>query len=151
MRSAYVQQLLGLVAGCVAACAHGRAAYPAGVEPPAPPTANPHTQLTAEDIQRVPGRSIEQLLMDRFPGVVATRTVAGSVSVRIRGVGSFYSSNEPLYVVDGDPLPDATALRIINPHDVVLIEVIKDPEGTALYGVRGANGVIVIKTKIRDQ
>ncbi|HKW39929.1 MAG TPA: TonB-dependent receptor plug domain-containing protein [Gemmatimonadales bacterium] len=151
MRSARFPQLLGLLAVGVAACAHGKAAVPAGEEPPAPTTAIPHSTLTAEDIQRMPGRTIEQLLLDGFPGVVAAaRMPGGGISVRIRGVGSFMSSTEPLFVVDGDPLPSSDALKALNPFDIELIEVIKDPAGTALYGVRGANGVIVIKTKTRD-
>ena len=152
MRTAHFQQLLGLLAGCVAACAHGKAALPAGAEPPAPATAIPHSTLTAEDIQRMPGRTIEQLLLDGLPGVVAAaRMPGGGISVRVRGVGSFMSSTEPLFVVDGDPLPNSDALKAINPYDIALIEVVKDPAGTALYGVRGANGVIIIKTKMRDQ
>jgi TonB-dependent starch-binding outer membrane protein SusC len=149
MTSSHVQQLLGLLAGCLAACAHGTAALPAGAEAPAPATAIPHSTLTEEDIQRVPGRTIEQLLMDRFPGVIAKRTPGGSVSVQVNGVGSIMSSTEPLYVIDGEPLPDASALKTISPYDVASIEVVKDPAGMALYGVRGANGVILIKTKAR--
>ena len=151
MRSVHVQQLLGLLAGCVAACGHGKAAAPAGVEAPAPVTAIPHSTLTEEEIQRVSGRPIEQLLMDHFPGVIASRAADGTLYLRIRGVGSFYSSNEPLYVIDGTPLPDASALKSLNPYDVASIEVVKDPAGTALYGVRGANGVIIIKTKTGGQ
>ncbi|HVH66786.1 MAG TPA: TonB-dependent receptor plug domain-containing protein [Gemmatimonadales bacterium] len=151
MRTARLQQLLGLLVGCVAACAHGKAALPAGEEPPAPATAAPHSVLTAEDIQRMPGRTVEQLLLDGLPGVVAAaRMPDGGISIRIRGVGSFMSSTEPLFVVDGDPLPSSDALKAINPFDIVLIEVVKDPAGTALYGVRGGNGVIIIKTKTRD-
>ena len=151
MRSVHAPQLLGLLAGCIAACGHGKAAAPAGVEAPAPVTAMPHSTLTEEEIQRVSGRPIEQLLMDRFPGVIATRASDGTLYLRIRGVGSFYSSNEPLYVIDGNPMPDGSALRSLNPYDVASIEVVKDPAGLALYGVRGSNGVIIIKTKTRDQ
>src|ERR1051325_820822 len=87
----------------------------------------------------------------RFTGVVTSRTSGGGLSVRIRGVGSFFSSNEPLYVIDDVPinLGDGAPLRAINPGVVASIEVIKDPAGLALYGVRGANGVIVIRTKRR--
>ena len=71
--------------------------------------------------------------------------------MRIRGVGSFLSSNEPLYVIDDVPidLGDGATLRAINLRDIASIEVIKDPAGLAMYGVRGANGVIVINTKRR--
>jgi TonB-dependent starch-binding outer membrane protein SusC len=150
MRSAHVQRLVGLLAACVAACSHGTNPVPAGAEAPAPATSIPHATLTEEDIRRMPGRTIEQLLLDGFPGVVAAeRTPGGGISVRIRGVGSFISGTEPLFVVDGDPLPNSDGLKAINPYDVQSIEVVKDPAGTALYGVRGSNGVIIIKTKTR--
>ncbi len=99
----------------------------------------------------MPGEPIEQLLASRFSGVQVSRTSSGGLSVRIRGIGSFISSNEPLYVVDGVPidLGAGSALRAINPRDVASIEVVKDPAGLAMYGVRGANGVIVINTKRR--
>ena len=148
MRSTHVQQLLGLIAVAVAACSHGQAARPAAPEPPAPTTATPHSELTAEEIQRTSGRPVEQLLMDRFPGVTVTRAVGGGISVRIRGASSFMSSSEPLYVLDGVPLAPGVGLRSLNPYDIVSIEVVKDPAGTALYGVRGGNGVIIIKTKV---
>ena len=108
--------------------------------------------MTAEDIERQPGQPIEQVLMGRFPGVTVTRTADGGVAVRIRGTTSIRGSNEPLYVIDGvaiQPGPGGS-LSGINPHDIASIEVVKDPVGTAIYGVRGANGVIVIKTKRRD-
>ena len=115
-------------------------------------TAAPHSVVTAEDIERVAVRPIEQVLMDRFPGVMVARTPDGGISVRIRGVSSFFGSNEPLYVIDGVPMQSGSdrILTGINPHDIASIEVVKDPVGTAIYGVRVANGVIVIKTKRRD-
>jgi TonB-dependent SusC/RagA subfamily outer membrane receptor len=75
----------------------------------------------------------------------------GSISVRIRGASSFYSGTEPLYVLDGIPIQPGPrgALTGINPNDIESIEVLKHPPATSLYGVRGANGVIVIKTKLR--
>ncbi len=90
--------------------------------------------------------------MDRFPGVMVSRTPDGGVSIRIRGVTSFHGSNEPLYVIDGVPMQSGSdrILTGINPHDIASIEVVKDPAGEAMYGVRGANGVIIIKTKRPD-
>ena len=89
--------------------------------------------------------------MDRFPGVQVTRTSDGGISVRIRGFTSLHGSNEPLYVIDGVPLEAVPggALKGINPHDIESIQVLKDPSETTVYGVRGANGVIVIRTKRR--
>lgn len=91
--------------------------------------------------------------MSRFPGVVVTRAPDGGLSVRIRGTTSIHGSNEPLYVIDGmaiRPGPGGS-LEGINPYDIESIEVLKDAASTTMYGMRGANGVIVIKTKRPDQ
>ena len=134
--------LLGLVAGC----AHSSQ----GTNPPSTPTpAAGGTTVTAEDIQRTPGEPVEKALMGRFPGVVVTRAPDGGVSVRIRGGSSIYGNNEPLYVVNGiaiQPGPNGS-LAGISPEDIESIKVLKDPADTAMYGMRGANGVILIKTK----
>jgi len=90
----------------------------------------------------------EELFVGRFPGVQVFQT-PGGISVRIRGQSSFTSSNEPLYVLDGmtiQPGPGG-ALEGINPQDIEKIEVLKDIGSTSFYGSRGANGVILIKTK----
>jgi TonB-dependent SusC/RagA subfamily outer membrane receptor len=125
-----------LLAGC-----GGRSAPKA--EPP------PAGAVTAEDIQRTPGEPIEKVLMGRFPGVWITRTADGGISVRIRGGTSLYGSNEPLYIVDDMPIQPRPngSLEGINPYDIASIEVLKDAASTAMYGVRGANGVIIIRTK----
>ena len=153
MSSAPVKKLLGLVLGCViAGCTHHQTSTgESKIEAIAPMTATPHSVLAEEDVQRVPGQAIEQLLTSRFSGVRVSRTSNGGLSLRIRGVGSFMASNEPLVVVDDVPLDvaDGATLRAINPHDIATIEVVKDPAGEAMYGVRGANGVIVIRTKRR--
>jgi len=137
--------LLGLLMGLGAACVHRHDTTP--------PTAPPSPVVTADDIDRQPGQPIEQVLMGRFPGVMVIRAADGSVSVRIRGTTSIRGSNEPLYVIDGveiQPGPGGS-LTGINPHDIATIEVVKDPAGEAMYGVRGANGVIIVKTKRPDQ
>ena len=105
--------------------------------PPGEPT------VTAEDIERAPARPIEQVLMSRFPGVQVTRT-PGGIAIRIRGTTSIRGSNAPLYVIDGMPVG---SLQGINPYDIESIEVLKDAVSTTRYGVRGANGVIVITMK----
>jgi TonB-dependent starch-binding outer membrane protein SusC len=104
--------------------------------------------VTAEDIERAPGQPIEEILKDRVAGVTVTQAQGGLV-VRIRGVSSFYGNNEPLYVIDDFPITPGPGgvLKGISPYDIESINVLKDPADTALYGVRGANGVIVIKTK----
>lgn len=131
-----------LLTGLLGACAQ-----PRQVTSTAP---SPSTSLTAQDIERgaSPGEPVEQLLMDRFPGVDVRRIAGGGVSIRIRGPASFFSDGEPLYVVDGVALPLGTqGLSWLNPYDIQSIKVLKDPTDTAIYGLRGANGVIVVTTK----
>ena len=139
---------LALAISVVGGCAgHTRGGDVAATPAPSTP---PRATVTSEDIQRTPGEPIEKVLMGRFPGVSVTRAADGGVVVRIRGTTSIYGSNEPLYVIDGiaiQPGPDGS-LAGINPYDIATIEVLKDAADTAVYGVRGANGVIVIKTKL---
>ena len=132
---------VGLVVAVISGCAHASGTRP--TSPPGPAT------VTSEDIQRNPGQSIEQLLQGRFPGVEVARSPDGGIAVRIRGAASFNASTQPLYVLDGLPIQPGPngSLTGINPYDIESIQVLKDPSETALYGMRGANGVIVIKTK----
>lgn len=111
------------------------------------PLAKP--MVTAEDLERNPGEPIEKVLQAKVPGLSVTRTADGGIAVQIRGTSSFYSSNEPLFVIDDIPMQPGLggALRGINPHDIESIKVLKDPADTGIYGMRGANGVIVITTK----
>jgi TonB-dependent SusC/RagA subfamily outer membrane receptor len=130
---------LGLLVAFVAACA----SRPARRERPS------NTTVTAEDIEKNPTQPIEQVLQAKVPGVWVTRTPDGGVAVQIRGQTSFYGSNAPLYVIDGVPMQPGPggALTGVNPHDIESIKVLKDAADTALYGLRGANGVIVVTTK----
>jgi TonB-dependent SusC/RagA subfamily outer membrane receptor len=107
------------------------------------------TALTSEDIARRPNEPVENLLMAKFPGIEVGRTQDGQLTIRIRGTTSIMGSTEPLYVVNGIPVQAGPGggLSGINPYEIASIEVLKDPVSTAMYGVRGANGVIVIKTK----
>jgi len=89
------------------------------------------------------------MLAGRIAGVTVTATPGGGISVRISGPTSFRLSQEPLYVVDGVPIqagPNGT-LSWLNPEDIESIAVLKYDADKAIYGVRAANGVIVIKTK----
>jgi TonB-dependent SusC/RagA subfamily outer membrane receptor len=90
----------------------------------------------------------EDLIAGRFPGVDVT-AVPGGVVVRIRGGSTVMGSGEPLFVIDGMVVETAAggALVGINPADIAKIQVLKDIGSTAQYGVRGANGVILITTK----
>jgi TonB-dependent SusC/RagA subfamily outer membrane receptor len=106
------------------------------------------TVVRANQIDRDPNKPIEEVLQGRVSGVRVSRTSDGGLAIQIRG-GSFSGTGEPLFVVDGIPLqagPNGT-LYGINPYDIASIEVLKDPVSLAQYGSRGANGVIVIKTK----
>ncbi len=105
--------------------------------------------MTSEDLERNPGQPIERVLQGRFAGVEVSRTPDGGIAVRIRGATSFNASTQPLYVVDGIPMQPGPngSLTGINPYDIESIQVLKDAADTAIYGMRGANGVIVIKTK----
>ncbi|MFN2400472.1 MAG: TonB-dependent receptor plug domain-containing protein [Gemmatimonadaceae bacterium] len=134
--------LVGVLSGCVKR-SQGETGDRARPSPP------PSSAVTSEDIRRTPNQPIEQVLMSRFPGVWITRSAEGGIAVRIRGATSVHGSNAPLYVIDGisiQPGPGGS-LSGINPYDIESIEVLKDAASTSMYGSRGANGVIVIKTK----
>lgn len=106
--------------------------------------------LKSESLEKTPATSVDQLLQGKSAGLVVYNTSGepgAGVSMRIRGSGSLYSSNDPLYVVDGFPIGGAGALKHINPQDIESIEVLKDASSAAIYGSRGANGVIMITTK----
>jgi TonB-dependent SusC/RagA subfamily outer membrane receptor len=139
--SLHVLPLLGLSLALVTGCKSGQRTEPTPVTPP-------RADVTAEDIERSPGQSIEEILKDKVAGVTVTQT-QGGIAVRIRGVSSFYGNNEPLYVLDDVPYTPGPGgvLSGIGPYDIESIRVLKDPADTALYGMRGGNGVIVIKTK----
>lgn len=119
------------------------------------------------NVERQPITSVEQTLQGTAPGVQVTQASAapgGGMSIRIRGGSSVNGSNEPLYVIDGFPVEnDANAaspgnagrdntapsnpLAALNPNDIASIEILKDASATAIYGARGANGVVLITTK----
>ena len=105
-----------------------------------------------------PGRvvSAEQLIQAKVPGVqiIDNNEPGGGISIRIRGGTSVNASNEPLYVIDGVPLniggglsSGRNPLNFLNPADISSITVLKDASATAIYGSRGANGVLLITTK----
>ena len=124
--------------GLVAACASGNTSR----QPPGQP------MVTAEDIERNPSEPIEMVLQAKVPGLLVTRTADGGIALQIRGPSSFYSSDAPLYVIDDVEIQPGSggAVPNLNPHDIESIRVLKDPADTGIYGVRGANGVIVITT-----
>ena len=139
-----------LLAGLVLACAPpAPRTAPVGDVDPMTPNPPPPVGVTAEDFARNPTVSIEDQLAAKYPGVWVTRTAEGGVSVRLRGSSTINGNTEPLYVVDGIsivPGPNG-ALAGISPYDIASIQVVRDATGTAMYGMRGVNGVIIIKTK----
>lgn len=104
------------------------------------------SSVKAEELQRIPGANLEQVLQGRVAGVQVTPVSgepgAGAI-IRIRGTGTLNDAS-PLYVVDGMLLDD---ISFLNLNDVESVEVLKDASATAIYGSRGANGVIIISTK----
>lgn len=96
---------------------------------------------------------VGDMLMGRVPGLEVRRLPNGSYTLRIRGPRTLRGSvadEEPLLVLDGTPLPKGSlsaALNTLSPHDIARIDVLRDISATAIYGSRGANGVIVITTK----
>ncbi|MBX2815433.1 MAG: TonB-dependent receptor [Saprospiraceae bacterium] len=129
------------------------------------------TSVTEEDFNAGVITSPEQLLQGRAPGVQITSASGepgAGMNVRIRGTSSVRSNNNPLFVVDGVPLSgDETSatgnaeglgrtaaknpLNFLNPNDIVSIDILKDASATAIYGSRGANGVVIITTKSGSQ
>lgn len=121
------------------------------------------TELKSRSIEQVPTASFEGALQGNVAGLQATNidgTPGGNTQVRIRGIGSITASSEPLYVIDGIIVQSGSIQSLngnggrsgnvmagINPNDIETITVLKDASSMAIYGSRGANGVIVITTK----
>ena len=106
------------------------------------------SKLEGDAITALPVSSAAQAMQGRIAGVSvsnATGAPGAGVSVRVRGVGSISSDNEPLYIVDGIPIEDA--MNLISPNDIENITVLKDASSAAVYGSRANNGVVLITTK----
>jgi TonB-dependent starch-binding outer membrane protein SusC len=103
---------------------------------------------TEDEPERVVTQMVE-LFEGRMAGVHVQRAPGGGVRIRIRGASSLYGNSEPLFVVDGMPIAaePGGALSFLNPNDIERIEVLKDASSSAIYGSRGANGVVLITTK----
>lgn len=117
--------------------------------PAAPEGPPPYTVLTADDIQRSPGQSLEQLLLARVPGLILERAADGHSKLVIRGRNTILGDDEALVVLNGIALGPAIGgnLAAVDIHDIDTVQVLRDAAATAAYGMRGANGVIVIRTK----
>lgn len=124
------------------------------------------TSIRTDDFNPGPVVSIHNYLQNTAPGVVLLQSSSqpgGGFDVKIRGTSSLLGDSGPLYVIDGLPItsettepgsssryrssPEKNPLNGINPDDIISIEVLKDASATAIYGARGANGVILITTK----
>jgi len=124
--------------------------------------------VKSEDLNRGAISSVDQAMQGRIAGVNVTQASnepGGGLSIRIRGASSINASNEPLYVIDGLPIDNSEGLQsggsaqvstnnniknplnALNPNDIESIEILKDASATAIYGSRGANGVVLITTK----
>ena len=106
------------------------------------------SSVSAKEIQEMPITSLGQAMQGRVAGVDVSQSGSkpGSVpKILIRGRRSFNAGNDPLYVVDGIPL--SAGYEDLNPSDIQSMEVLKDATATAIYGARGANGVVLVTTK----
>jgi TonB-linked SusC/RagA family outer membrane protein len=106
-------------------------------------------EVSMKDLQKAPVLSITDALAGRVAGVQVNSTdgqPGAAVNIVIRGANSITQDNSPLYVIDGFPV-EGFNLNTFNPQDIQSIEILKDASSTAIYGARGANGVVIITTK----
>ncbi len=111
--------------------------------------------LNTQAIKDMPVTNIGEGMAGRLPGVLvqqASGAPGSGPSIKIRGLGSISAGNGPLIVVDGQPLNsgdlvNGSGLNLINPNDIETVDVLKDASATAIFGSRGANGVVMITTK----
>ncbi len=104
--------------------------------------------VSSEELAKVPVSDVTQALAGRMAGVQVTSSEGSpdaNISIRVRGGISITQSNEPLYIVDGFPTEDG--LASLDPAEIESIDILKDASSTAIYGARGANGVVVVTTK----
>jgi len=116
-------------------------------------------RVTSKDIQQIPVSNVQNALVGKLAGVQITQTngkVEGGISIRVRGAASISAGTEPLYVLDGIPLVTSNEstngaptnpLLTLSPNEIESIDVLKDASSAAIYGARGANGVVLITTK----
>lgn len=105
-------------------------------------------QVSSQELQTIPVFNVEQALKARAAGVQVTQNSGrpgGRIEVRIRGGNSMIGDNQPLYVVDGFPITGG--IEFLNPADIESIDILKDASATAIYGARGANGVVIVTSR----
>lgn len=107
-------------------------------------------QLSGKELMRSPVTNISNALVGRIAGMAAVQKTGEAgfeeSTIRVRGVGTYAGDQNPLIVIDGI-VRDMTAFNMLDPNDVKNVNVLKDASATAVYGVRGANGVIIVTTK----
>lgn len=106
------------------------------------------SSINVTEIEDMAVSNVAQAIAGRAAGVKITTSEGdpgGNISIRVRGGGSITQDNSPLYIIDGFPSEDG--LNTLDPSDIESIDILKDASSTAIYGARGANGVIVVKTK----
>jgi len=119
-------------------------AGPAPRAAPPPPAPN---EVTADEDARAGAQSLDQMLAGRISGVSVWSSPGGGIIVRFAGPTSFYAGQDPLFVIDGIPTEVRTGtLSWLSPNDVQSIKALKGADAS-IYGLRGSNGVIEIKTK----
>lgn len=104
--------------------------------------------VRSDDLMKNPVSDVTSALAGRVAGVQVTQSEGGpgsSISIRVRGGMSITQSNEPLYIIDGFPSEDG--ISDLDPGEIASIDILKDASATAIYGARGANGVVVVTTK----
>jgi len=108
------------------------------------------SSVSSESLKERPALNFGEAMAGQMPGVQVQQTGGApggeGLAIRVRGVGSITQSNDPLYVVDGYPM-EGNAFRLLNTSDIESIQVLKDASSTAIYGSRGANGVVMVTTK----
>lgn len=107
-------------------------------------------KVNMDDLLKTPSASFDQTLGGRIAGVNVSsgEGMPGStMTITIRGNNSLTQDNAPLYIIDGFPVEDLAVAAAINPSDIASTDILKDASATAIYGARGANGVIIITTK----
>lgn len=105
------------------------------------------TSIKSDALQKTPSAGLDQALQGRAAGVTVNANSGqpgAAASIRIRGIGSVIGGSDPIYVVDG---MITSNISFLNPNDIEATEVLKDASATAIYGSRGANGVILVTTK----
>ncbi len=106
--------------------------------------------VEGSQLTRVTTTGIDQALQGRAAGVAVSQNSGApgdGVAIRIRGTGSIFSNNDPLYVIDGIPTKDPQALNNIPSDEIESISILKDASSAAIYGSRANNGVVLITTK----